>query len=125
RIAGVDFVVVGKTKSAVGADMVGREIGRHRLDAVALAHQHGLDVGGDHHAAAWIEREGTRVNAVSVGVLDPRRLAAYGIDGKHRDVVLAAGKNLLALEIDRVAGAVADIDGAAVGVDMHGAGGLP
>src|ERR1700749_3920203 len=60
-VAGVDLIVTREGELAVGADVVGRQVGRYGLDAVALAHQHGLDGGGNHHFSSRIEREGARM----------------------------------------------------------------
>src|ERR1700742_3055518 len=69
-VAGVDLIVTREGELAVGADVVGRQVGRYGLDAVALAHQHGLDGGGNHHFSSWIEREGARMDPVHIRVLN-------------------------------------------------------
>ena len=57
--------------------------------------------------------------------LDQLRFAGLCIDREHRNVILAAVEDLLALNVDLALVTIGDIDEAAVGMDVDGATLLP
>jgi hypothetical protein len=72
-----------------------------------------------------LHREGAQLNSAPVDVLDQGRLAGRRVDREHGDAVLAASEHLFTLELDCRCGAIGEIDEAAVGMHMDGAGTLP
>src|SRR5262249_8660841 len=112
--AGIHFVVVREGKLAVGADAEGCDVRRDRLQAGSVAHELGLDVRNSQHARARVERERAGIDAAYVFVLDQGRLPSRLVDRIYGDVVLAPGKDVLAVNLDRVVGAIGEIEEPAV-----------
>jgi hypothetical protein len=79
----------------------------------------------DQKPSAGINVKGSAVNPTRIDMLDRARFAAHGVDRKHGERVLAAGKDAFGSLTDRARCAVRDIDKTAVRVDMNGAGDLP
>src|SRR5262249_32033652 len=112
--ADVDVVLAYEGELAVVADTQDRQTGRDRADRVAVSHVHRKIVLGHEHASAWVDVERARVDGAGLDVLDRARLAGGLIDRVDDDAVLAALEHLLALEFDRVLGAIRPVQKPAV-----------
>jgi hypothetical protein len=83
-------------------------------DPVIVLHVDRKIVLGHEHASTWIDVERAWMDGSGLDVLDRARLAGRLIDRVDDDTVLAALEHLLALEIDRVLGAIGPIQEPAI-----------
>src|ERR1700747_934730 len=110
RAPDVDVVLAYEGELAVVANAEDRQTGRDGPDRVAVSHVHRKIVLGHEHAPTWIDVERPRMDRTGLDVLDRARLARGLIDRVHHDAVLAALEHFLALELDRVLGAIRPVE---------------
>src|SRR5437762_7020166 len=110
----VDVVLAYEGELAIVADAENRQTGWDGPDRVAVSHGRRKIVLGHQQASTWIDVKRARMDGTGLDVLDRGRLAGGLVDRVHHDAVLAALEHLLALEIDRVLGAIRPIQNTAV-----------
>ena len=123
--AHLDVVLAQEAKRAVIGDAEQRKAARpvpRSAGSIRCRRAHGMS--RDEEPTARIDVKGAAVDAGGIDRLNPHRFAAPRIDRKHRDRILTADGHTLAPHTGRRGGAIGDINGLAVGMDVHGAGGL-
>src|SRR5437588_6230 len=93
RLADLNIVAAHVTQLAVVRDAEDRQGRRHRHDCGAFAHFHRTDMRDHEQAAARVDVECPRMEALRVGVLYQRRLTGRLVDRENREAVLPAAED--------------------------------
>jgi hypothetical protein len=122
-LARVDVILAHEGQLAVTADAIDRDSGRQCTDSVAVPDQHRHNARRQEKSPGRIDAERAKLDTAAVDVLDQDGLTSFLIELKHRNVVLAAGKDIVALELNGARGTIRDVSKPAIGMDVDFAAG--